>query len=75
MNKQYIQLNPTDWEYLKTLIGQSELKTKNYRRAVSLLELGRGQAYITLSQAVKLTIPTLLALAQCYQEIFLPSLV
>ena len=43
MNKQHIQLSPKDREYLEALIGKGELKARTYRRALSLLELDRGQ--------------------------------
>jgi putative transposase len=74
MKKQHIQLSPTDREYLETLISQGELKAKTYRRALSLLELDRGQTYTAVSQTVKMTIPTLSTLARHYQEIGLQAL-
>lgn len=74
MKKQHIQLSPTDREYLETLISQGELKAKTYRRALSLLELDRGQTYTAVSQTVKMTIPTLSTLARRYQEIGLQAL-
>jgi putative transposase len=74
MKKQYVQLSPTDREYLETLISQGELKAKTYRRALSLLELDRGQTYTAVSQTVKMTIPTLSTLARHYQEIGLQAL-
>jgi putative transposase len=74
MNKQHVQLSSTDREYLETLISQGELKAKTYRRALSLLELGRGQTYTAVSQTVKMTIPTLSTLARHYQEIGLQAL-
>lgn len=67
MNKQHIQLSPTDREYLETLIGKGELKSKTYRRALSLLELDRGQTYTAVSKTVKTTIATLSTLAQQYR--------
>jgi hypothetical protein len=42
MKKQYVQLSPTDREYLETLISKGELKAKTFRRALALLELDRG---------------------------------
>ena len=74
MNKQHIQLNPTDREYLEALVSKGELKAKTYRRALSLLELDRGQTYTTVSQTVKTTIATLSTLADQYQEIGLQAL-
>jgi putative transposase len=68
MKKQYIQLSPIDREYLEALISRGELKAKTYRRALSLLELDRGQTYTAVSKTVKMTIPTLSTLAWQYRE-------
>jgi len=67
MNKQHIQLSPIDREYLETLISKGELKAKTYRRALSLLELDRGQTYTAVSKTVKMTIGTLSTLAEQYR--------
>lgn len=74
MKKQHIQLSPTDRAYLEALISKGELKAKTYRRAVSLLELDRGQTYTAVSKVVKRTIPTVSTLARHYQEIGLQAL-
>jgi len=58
MNKQHLQLSPNDREYLEALISKGELKAKTYRRALSLLELDRGQTYTAVSKTVKSTIAT-----------------
>jgi putative transposase len=68
MNKQHIQLSATDREYLEALISKGELKAKTYRRALSLLELDRGQTYTVVSKTVKMTIGTLSTLANQYRE-------
>jgi putative transposase len=68
MNKQHIQLSPTDREYLEALISKGELKAKTYRRAFSLLELDRGQTYTAVSKTVKSTIATVSTLAEQYKE-------
>ncbi len=68
MNKQHIQLSPADREYLEALISKGELKAKTYRRALSLLELNRGQTYSAVAQTVKSTIATACALAKQYRE-------
>jgi transposase len=68
MNKQHIQLSPIDREYLEALISKGELKAKTYRRALSLLELGRGQTYTAVSKTVKITIATLSTLTDQYRE-------
>ena len=68
MNKQHIQLSPTDREYLEALINKGELKAKTYRRALSLLELDRGQTYTAVCKTVKVSIATLSTLAGQYQK-------
>jgi putative transposase len=67
MRKEYVQLSPTDREYLETLISKGELKAKTFRRALALLELDRGRTYTAVAQIVNLTIPTLSTLAREYQ--------
>jgi putative transposase len=68
MKKQYIQLSSIDREYLEALLSKGELKAKTYRRALSLLELDRGQTYTAVSKTVKMSIPTLSTLARQYRE-------
>lgn len=74
MKKQHIQLSLPDREYLEILISKGELSAKTYRRAISLLELDRGQTYTVVSKTVKMSIPTLSTLARRYQEIGLQAL-
>lgn len=68
MNKQHVQLTETDREYLEALTSKGELKVRTYRRALSLLELDRGQTYTAVSKTVKMTIGTLSTLAEQYRE-------
>jgi transposase len=68
MNKPHLQLSPKDREYLEALISKGELKAKTYRRALSLLELDRGQTYTAVSKTVKTTIATVSTLADQYRE-------
>ena len=68
MKKPHIQLSPADREYLDILISKGELKAKTYRRALSLLELDRGQTYSAVAKTVKSTIATVSTLAEQYQE-------
>ena len=68
MKKQHVQLSQVDREYLEALISKGELKAKTYRRALSLLELDRGQTYTAVSKILQVTIPTLSNWAAQYQE-------
>ena len=68
MKKQHVELSDTDREYLETLISKGELKAKAYRRALTLLELDRGQTYTSVSKTLQVSIPTLSGWAAKYQE-------
>ena len=68
MKKQHVQLTETDREYLEAITNKGELKVRTYRRALSLLELDRGQTYTDVSKTVKMTIGTLSTLAEQYRE-------
>ena len=67
MKKQHVQLSEVDREYLEALIKKGELPAKVYRRALSLLELDRGQTYTAVSKTLQVTIPTLSKLAGKYR--------
>ena len=49
------------------MISKGELKAKTYRRALSLLELDRGQTCTAVSKTVRITIATLSTLADQYR--------
>jgi transposase len=68
MKKQHVQLSDEDREYLEVLIKKGKLPVKVYRRALSLLELDRGQTYTAVSKTLQTTIPTLSKWAEKYKE-------
>ena len=68
MNKQHVQLTPTDRENLETLIRKGQQSAKAYRRALALLELDRGKTYTAVSKTLKVTIPTISGWAAKYRE-------
>lgn len=68
MNKQHVQLSPIDRECLEALVRKGERKAKTYRRALTLLELDRGQTYTVVSRMVKTSIATVSTLAENYRE-------
>lgn len=68
MEKQHVELSDVDREYLEALIKKGELPAKVYRRALSLLELDRGQTYTAVSKTMQVTIPTLSKWAAKYLE-------
>jgi len=68
MKKQHVKLKEVDREFLETLISKGELTAKAYRRALGLLELGRGQTYTVVSKTLQVSIPTLSTWAAKYRE-------
>jgi putative transposase len=68
MKKQHVQLTETDRLYLEELISKGEAKAKVYRRALGLLELGRGKTYTVVSEIIQVSIPTLSGWAAGYAE-------
>jgi transposase len=68
MKKQHVQLSDADREYLEALIKKGKQPAKVYRRALSLLELDRGQTYTAVSKTLQATIPTLSNWAAKYRE-------
>jgi putative transposase len=68
MKKQHVQLTSADREHLETLIRKGQQTAKAYRRALSLMELDRGQTYTAVSKTVQVTIPTLSNWAALYKE-------
>jgi putative transposase len=68
MKKQHVQLTSADREHLETLIRKGQQTAKAYRRALSLMELDRGQTYPAVSKTVQVTIPTLSNWVALYKE-------
>lgn len=68
MNKQHVQLSEEDRKYLETLTSTGELSVKVHRRALALLELGRGKTYTAVAETLHVTLPTLSGWAAKYAE-------
>ncbi len=68
MKKQHVELKDVDREYLDELVSKGELKAREYRRALGLLELDRGKTYTELSETLGVTIQTLSIWAAKYRE-------
>jgi putative transposase len=66
MKKQHVKLTPNDRNYLETFISKGQQKARHYRRAFALLELDRGKTYTSISQTLKVTIPTISKWAEQY---------
>jgi putative transposase len=68
MKKQHVKLTPKDRKYLETLVSKGQQRARNYRRAITLLELDRGKTYTSISQTLQVTIPTLSKWAKQYGQ-------
>jgi transposase len=74
MKKQHIQLSQTDRDYLEKLVGKGELKAKVYKRAIGLLELGRGKTLSGVAQTLNVTHTTVGHWRDSYNQIGLTCL-
>ncbi|MCG3210931.1 MAG: hypothetical protein FOGNACKC_04567 [Anaerolineae bacterium] len=67
MKKEHISLSENDRTYLQSLIKQSGVPVKTYRRALALLELERGRTYTDVADIVGITSQSLSTWARIYQ--------
>lgn len=74
MKKQHIELTDTDRQYLENLINTGERTARQFKRAVALLELDRGQTYTRTAEIVGVTGTTVSTWAKNYREIGLRCL-
>jgi transposase len=74
MKKQHIQLSQTDRDYLEKLVAKGELKAKVYKRAIGLLELGRGKTLSGVAQTLNVTHTTVGHWRDSYNQIGLACL-
>jgi len=68
MKKEHVKLTSNDREYLEELISKGQVTARVYRRALSLLELDRGQTFTAVSRTLQVTIQTLSIWATQYAE-------
>lgn len=74
MKKEHVSLSEKDRTYLQSLIKQSDVPVKTYRRALALLELDRGRTYTDVADLVGITSQSLSTWARRYQATGLASL-
>ena len=68
MKKAHVTLSDKDRTYLQSLIKQSDLAVKTYKRALALLELDRGRTYTAVAEMVGITSQHLSTWAGRYRE-------
>ena len=68
MKKEHVQLSEADRTYLENLIKKGTLPAKTYKRAIALLELGRGRTFTEVAEIVGVVIQTASAWAKKYKE-------
>ena len=68
MKKEHVTLMEEDRAYLESLVKQSNVPSKMYKRALALLELDRGRSYREVAQSVGVVIQTTSTWAKKYKE-------
>jgi transposase len=58
MRKQHIQLSEADRDALASLVKKGEASAREYKRALGLLELGRGKTLTAVAETLGVTITT-----------------
>ncbi len=66
MKKQHIKLTDSDLEYLQTLLSKGTLKVRKQNRARALLELHKGNTYVSVSELLNTAYATILSWAKKY---------
>jgi transposase len=68
MKKEHVQLSESDRTYLETLLKKGSLPARKYKRALALLELGRGRTFTEVAQIVGVVIQSVSIWAKKYKE-------
>jgi transposase len=74
MKKEHVKLKETDREQLHKMLRKGSLKSRTYKRILSLLELDKGQSYIMVESIANLSKASLGKLAKSYASIGLDCL-
>lgn len=74
MTKNHIELTETDKEYLEGLLKKGSLKSRTFKRALTLLELDKGKTYADVGMIVDSSYITVSTLAKKYNAIGLDCL-
>src|SRR4051794_870149 len=68
MQKSHVILSATDKEELSSILHQSNLKSKVFKRVTALLELDKGKTIEAVCTVLGLTYPTIAKLIDNYQQ-------
>ena len=68
MKKEHIQLSEEQRTYLQELIRKGSQPAQTYKRALALLELGRGRTFTEVAEIVGVVIQTVSIWATKYKE-------
>jgi len=68
MKKQHVQLSDADREILEALVSKGTGSARVYKRALGLLELDRGKTLTAVAETVGVTLNTVSAWRDKYQE-------
>ncbi|MGK0391737.1 MAG: transposase, partial [Maribacter sp.] len=68
MKKGHVKLIIEDEEQLKVFLKKSKLTSRTYKRITSLLELNKGQSYVSVSKLISVSITSLRRLAKKYKS-------
>jgi len=68
MKKAHIELSKEDYEQLNKLLEKGSLKSRTYRRIISLLELNKGKTQLAVKEITKFSNVTLSKLCKRYKE-------
>jgi transposase len=68
MKKEHVQLSESDRTYLETQLKKGSLPARKYKRALALLELGRGRTFTEVAQIVGVVIQSVSIWAKKYKE-------
>jgi|SRR3954447_26710617 putative transposase len=68
MEKSHIVLSEADHTQLTSMLHQSDLKSKVFKRVITLLELHKGKTIEAVRRVPGLTYPTVAALIEQYEQ-------
>lgn len=74
MVKNHVELTETDKDYLESILKKGSLKSRTFKRALTLLELNKGKTYGAVGMIVDTSYITASSLAKNYKAIGLACL-
>ena len=68
MKKEHVKLSTKNRKHLKEMLKKGSLKSRTYKRIISLLELDKGKTYREVKEIVQFSVVTLGKLTKRYKE-------